>query len=539
MRGIEAILPDLPIQNNKPVAKMSFRKEKSCTPEQEKKFDAYLEKLANRNPSAPASRKALDRWKTAKDEKEQLPADKISLMGEDLLLLFYLLGITAENKDAFPETVLDEPDKAADYGAREILEITLSVEGRPYSIPDELPGSLLAKIKKLNMILKEYRGERNYPLDGPERAEYNKGFYSKISRLMTELSGKIPTVTELEKVLESTGGFKDLSARLARLEIYLQNLLNEKDPTSSINLKGANEYDFNLAEIKPDTDHAPGGKEDLPAAAGKRTAIENTNGKSSNVLSAGPGVAAGLTNEVEEINAEKGWGEISSHKESYSTDNKSQAEHGIDSKPENKAELKANDIKGQEFTGIEQKTIQERIQSTDSSRDTYQLNQRDIYSQIDKHIQSVLRTGQNRIEIQLEPETLGKLYLKLELENGKLSVHFSVDNHLVKEQLEQNLVLLRENFLKLGYNVDHIQVETKEQETAFQQGQYQHSNPEQQGNFMNGQQQKSQYDGLSPGELYELFQEEEKAFDADTDNTIWRWYQYKYGYLSINMNYLA
>lgn len=80
------------------------------------------------------------------------------------------------------------------------------------------------------MILKEYRGERNYPLDGPERAEYNKGFYSKISRLMTELSGKIPTVTELEKVLESTGGFKDLSARLARLEIYLQNLLNEKIP---------------------------------------------------------------------------------------------------------------------------------------------------------------------------------------------------------------------------------------------------------------------------------------------------------------------
>ena len=63
----------------------------------------------------------------------------------------------------------------------------------------------------------------------------------------------------------------------------------------------------------------------------------------------------------------------------------------------------------------------------------------DIYSQIDKHIQSVLRTGQNRIEIQLEPETLGKLYLKLELENGKLSVHFSVDNHLVKEQLNRIL----------------------------------------------------------------------------------------------------
>lgn len=537
------ILLDMPIQNNKSVGETSFRKDGPYTQESDKKFDIYLRKLLNKNSSESSSKKAITQCRDTKEEKAKLTADKISAIEGDLLLFFCLLRISGENKEIPVEGALDDLCTTTDYSIGEMMELVSSAEDGLDSRTEEVLDSLLARLKELNVVLEDYQGDRQFAISSPENMEYKNEFYSKIGRLMKELAGKNLTGTELEKVLESIEGFRDLSARLTRLEIYLQNLMNEKDSTRSINLKSSNEY-FNLSKNNLETEHTLSNKEDTPLDKSKRPVIENINVKSTNVLSgrirATDELSVFSETELEETRADKELETLSQHKEFYSKDSNSPlAEHSNNSKFEDKAESETNDIKGQEFTGIEQKGIQQRTQFSSRPKELSQLNQRDIYEQIDKHIQSVVRNGQNRIEIQLEPETLGKVHLKLELENGKVSVYFNVDNNLVKDQLEQNLVLLKQNFLKLGYNVDHIQVETEEQKTAFQQGQHQQSNPEQQGYNMNGQQQNSQYDGLSPGELYELFLEEEKGLDTGLDSTNWRWYQYKYGYLSINMNYLA
>lgn len=537
------ILLDMPIQNNKPVGETSFRKDGPYTQESDKKFDIYLRKLLNKNSSESSSKRVIGQQRETKEEKEKLTADKISVIEGDLLLFFCLLGITDENKEIPVEGALDDLCTTTEYSIGEMMELVSSAEDGLDSRTEEVLDSLLAKLKNVNVVLEDYQGDRKFSFSGSENMEYEKEFYSKINRLMTELAGKNLTGTEIEKVLESTEGFRDLSARLTRLEIYLQNLVDEKDSTRSIDLKSSNDY-FKLSKNNLDTDLTLSDKEDAPFDKSKIPVIENSNGKLNNVLSGRIRGTDKLSvfneTEVEETNANKELELFSEHNEFHSKDSNSPlAEHSNNSKFEDKAESETNDIKGQEFTGIEQKGIQQRAQFSSRPKEVSQLNQRDIYEQIDKHIQSVVHNGQNRIEIQLEPETLGKVHLKLELENGKVSVYFNVDNNLVKDQLEQNLVLLKQNFLKLGYNVDHIQVETEEQKTAFQQGQHQQSNPEQQGYNLNGQQQKSQYDGLSPGELYELFLEEEKGLDTGLDSTNWRWYQYKYGYLSINMNYLA
>ncbi len=167
------------------------------------------------------------------------------------------------------------------------------------------------------------------------------------------------------------------------------------------------------------------------------------------------------------------------------------------------------------------------------------VKQGEIYDQIDKQIQSVMRTGQKEMEIQLEPESLGKVNLKVQIKDGKVSVYFNVDNDMVKGQLEQNINHLKQNFLRQGYNLDHVLIETEDQRTAFRHHQGNQDQQQQQNSPYQGQEQDSQYEGLSPGEIYQLMVDEQYLSDEERGKlTPHNWYQHKYGYPSINMDYL-
>ncbi|MFP4017451.1 MAG: flagellar hook-length control protein FliK, partial [Halanaerobiales bacterium] len=193
-----------------------------------------------------------------------------------------------------------------------------------------------------------------------------------------------------------------------------------------------------------------------------------------------------------------------------------------------------NDIKRDTFMEASQQEINRNPELEVSEiRSGEKANGHRVYEQVEKEVDTILSTGKNQLEIELEPESLGKVRLNLELEDGRVSISFNVENSFVKEQLEHNIHQLRNNFLRQGYNVDHIQVETDNYQSAYRQG----DNPQQnQDNpFYQQDQQNPQYDGMTAEEIYQMFLADEETYRYYPSQIL----NYKYLYHSLGMNYLV
>ncbi|MFY9496729.1 MAG: flagellar hook-length control protein FliK [Halanaerobiales bacterium] len=107
---------------------------------------------------------------------------------------------------------------------------------------------------------------------------------------------------------------------------------------------------------------------------------------------------------------------------------------------------------------------------------TTQVDMESIIEQISSRMQVQRQAGKNRIELQLEPESLGRVRLELEVENTELTARILVDNEQVRSHLEQNLDSLRSSLLRQGFNVGEIQIESRElahQEQYYPQQEFQ------------------------------------------------------------------
>lgn len=83
---------------------------------------------------------------------------------------------------------------------------------------------------------------------------------------------------------------------------------------------------------------------------------------------------------------------------------------------------------------------------------------REIAQQIINHIRVVIKPGQTTMELQLNPEHLGKVNLTVSSQDGIMTAHFLVQNELAKEAVEGQLVILKETLEQQGIKVDSIEV---------------------------------------------------------------------------------
>jgi flagellar hook-length control protein FliK len=81
------------------------------------------------------------------------------------------------------------------------------------------------------------------------------------------------------------------------------------------------------------------------------------------------------------------------------------------------------------------------------------------------------------MEMQLNPENLGKIYVNISSEEGVVNAQFRATNEIVKEALEAQIATLRENLNQAGVKVDAIEVTiaSHEFERNLEQN---HHNPE-------------------------------------------------------------
>lgn len=86
------------------------------------------------------------------------------------------------------------------------------------------------------------------------------------------------------------------------------------------------------------------------------------------------------------------------------------------------------------------------------------VNTTDIIRQIVDQISIAKTTGESVIEMQLNPENLGKLYINVTERNSEITARIAVSNEIVKNALESQMAALRENLQDANIRVNDVEI---------------------------------------------------------------------------------
>lgn len=82
----------------------------------------------------------------------------------------------------------------------------------------------------------------------------------------------------------------------------------------------------------------------------------------------------------------------------------------------------------------------------------------DIVNQVVEQIKVVIKPEQSSMEIQLNPENLGKVNLAVVAKDGVMTAQITTQNQLAKEAIESQMHVLKENLNNQGLKVESIEV---------------------------------------------------------------------------------
>lgn len=85
----------------------------------------------------------------------------------------------------------------------------------------------------------------------------------------------------------------------------------------------------------------------------------------------------------------------------------------------------------------------------------------ELFDQIVERAKLMVKMNGAEMKIDLKPDSLGKLSIKVMFEDGLVTARFVTDNHQVKQMLESNLSTLRHNLENQGIKVDRTEVEVQ------------------------------------------------------------------------------
>ena len=87
-----------------------------------------------------------------------------------------------------------------------------------------------------------------------------------------------------------------------------------------------------------------------------------------------------------------------------------------------------------------------------------QLDTLDLIRQVTEFTKVTVREAQTTMEMQLNPEHLGKIYIEVTTKEGNVSAHIMTQNELVKEALESQMAELKQSMNQAGVKVDAVEV---------------------------------------------------------------------------------
>lgn len=125
----------------------------------------------------------------------------------------------------------------------------------------------------------------------------------------------------------------------------------------------------------------------------------------------------------------------------------------------------------------EMAAVQQEQLTTDNQVETVQaqipvqksepISKAEIINQIVKKAEVVIAEGKQEMRIQLEPENLGKLTLKLAVEKGLITAKFVAESQEVKQVIESNFNALKDMLQEKGLDVQNFSVSVGQDSKEF------------------------------------------------------------------------
>lgn len=89
---------------------------------------------------------------------------------------------------------------------------------------------------------------------------------------------------------------------------------------------------------------------------------------------------------------------------------------------------------------------------------TSYTNVSDMIEQISEYTRILISEGRNSLEMQLNPENLGKIYIHVSEKAGAITAQISASNESVKEAIQAQIVNLKESLSQQGIKVEAVEV---------------------------------------------------------------------------------
>ncbi len=118
---------------------------------------------------------------------------------------------------------------------------------------------------------------------------------------------------------------------------------------------------------------------------------------------------------------------------------------------------------------------------------TNSLQRDELFAQIIDKAKIMVNNGHSEMEVSLKPDHLGKLHLKVSVDNQVVTAKFIAESQQVKEIIETHLNHLRRNLQETGVQVDNIMVSVGQQQNGgnFQETGNYHGGFNNGGNYSN------------------------------------------------------
>lgn len=141
-----------------------------------------------------------------------------------------------------------------------------------------------------------------------------------------------------------------------------------------------------------------------------------------------------------------------------------------------------------------------------SEQVAYQRQLTEIANQVIEAVKVVISPEQTSMELNLNPENLGRVNLSIVSKDGVLTAHFVTQNEVAKEAIESQMQILRENLDNQGLKVDAIEVTVSN--FGFEQSNQAATGEEQQQNKSNHKQVFLDEESLMNGNDKDVFNNE-------------------------------
>jgi flagellar hook-length control protein FliK len=95
------------------------------------------------------------------------------------------------------------------------------------------------------------------------------------------------------------------------------------------------------------------------------------------------------------------------------------------------------------------------------------IQPRDIINQVVEKVKVILTPEKSEIAMELKPDSLGRVSLKVSTENGLVMARFVAENQQVKQVLEANMQILKDSLESQGINVQGFSVSVRQESDGY------------------------------------------------------------------------